>query len=153
VRLHLECFLSCSLLFESPSLLGPRTRSRKENKKEIRKPCAHATLLKRAASRPRRCLCGRPSFDTMSSPLNFTPWRRRALSTASQQDNEQAQLQRDEPSTSPPHGRSPNVPIAAPRPSSISSAAGHREPIRSFIHGSVRDSLGLLHLVCRRFDS
>ncbi|RGP59134.1 sulfate transporter [Fusarium sporotrichioides] len=76
----------------------------------------------------------------MSSPLNFTPWRRRALSTASQRDNEQAQLPRDEPSTSPPqHGHSPNLPIA--RPSSTSSAAGHREPIRSFIHGSMRDSL------------
>ncbi|KAG8675110.1 hypothetical protein FPOAC2_01154 [Fusarium poae] len=76
----------------------------------------------------------------MSSPLNFTPWRRRALSTASQRDNEQTQLPRDEPSTSPPqHGHSPNLPIA--RPSSTSSAAGHREPIRSFIHGSMRDSL------------
>ncbi|KAL4730084.1 hypothetical protein ACLX1H_002114 [Fusarium chlamydosporum] len=75
----------------------------------------------------------------MSSPLNFTPWRRRALSAASQRDNEQTQLPRDEPSTSPPqHGNSPHLPIA--RPSSISSAA-HREPIRSFIHGSMRDSL------------
>ncbi|KAI1065680.1 hypothetical protein LB507_000286 [Fusarium sp. FIESC RH6] len=76
----------------------------------------------------------------MSSPLNFTPWRRRALSAASQRDNEQAQLPHDEPSTSPPHhGHSPHLPIA--RPASISSAAGHREPIRSFIHGSMRDNL------------
>ncbi|RBR09946.1 uncharacterized protein FIESC28_09666 [Fusarium coffeatum] len=76
----------------------------------------------------------------MSSPLNFTPWRRRALSAASQRDNEQAQLPHDEPSTSPPHhGHSPHLPIV--RPASISSAAGHREPIRSFIHGSMRDNL------------
>lgn len=62
------------------------------------------------------------------------------MSAASQRDNEQAQLPRDEPSTSPPHhGHSPHLPIA--RPASTSSAAGHREPIRSFIHGSVRDSL------------
>ncbi|KAF5605303.1 sulfate transporter [Fusarium pseudoanthophilum] len=75
----------------------------------------------------------------MSSPLNFTPWRRRALSAASQSENEQAQLHRDELSTSPvQHGHSPHVPIAA-RPSS--SSAAHREPIRSFIHGSVRDGL------------
>ncbi|KAM0564173.1 hypothetical protein ACHAPJ_000382 [Fusarium lateritium] len=77
----------------------------------------------------------------MSSPLNFTPWRRRALSTASQRDNEQPQLQRDEPSTSPSQHGHASHPIAAGRPSSISSAAGHREPIRSFIHGSMRDSL------------
>ncbi|KAF5022936.1 hypothetical protein F66182_5002 [Fusarium sp. NRRL 66182] len=76
----------------------------------------------------------------MSSPLNFTPWRRRALSTASQRDNEQPQLQPDESLASPPrHGHSSQLPIAGARPASISSAAGHREPIRSFIHGSVRD--------------
>lgn len=65
------------------------------------------------------------------------------MSAASQSESEQAQLQRDELSTSPvQHGHSPHVPIAA-RPSS--SSAAHREPIRSFIHGSVRDGLGMLH--------
>jgi SulP family sulfate permease len=80
----------------------------------------------------------------MSSPLGFTPWRRRALSSTSQRDQDQAQLRGGEPS-SPPHphhGHSAHLPIATPRPSSINSVPGHREPIRSFIHGSVRDSLG-----------
>ncbi|KAJ4314329.1 hypothetical protein N0V84_008973 [Fusarium piperis] len=79
----------------------------------------------------------------MSSPLGFTPWRRRALSSTSQRDQDQAQLRGGEPS-SPPHahhGHSSHLPIAAPRPLSINSVPGHREPIRSFIHGSVRDSL------------
>ncbi|KAM5355983.1 hypothetical protein ACJ41O_002629 [Fusarium nematophilum] len=79
----------------------------------------------------------------MSSPLGFTPWRRRALSSTSQRDNDHPQLQGGEAS-SPPHthhGHSSQLPIAAARPSSISSVPGHREPIRSFIHGSVRDSL------------
>ncbi|KAL2685306.1 hypothetical protein Neosp_006403 [[Neocosmospora] mangrovei] len=79
----------------------------------------------------------------MSSPLGFTPWRRRALSSTSQRDQDQAQLRGGEPS-SPPHahhGHSAHLPIATPRPSSMYNVPGHREPIRSFIHGSVRDSL------------
>lgn len=136
--------MSQSLLFEYPSFFGPWSSNTNPSTQRLSPPFAHATHLERAASCTHRCLCGRPNSHTMSSPLNFTPWRRRALSTASQRDNEQAQLPREEPSTSPPqHGHSPNLPIA--RPSSTSSAAGHREPIRSFIHGSMRDSLGALH--------
>ncbi|KAF4995101.1 hypothetical protein FDECE_12899 [Fusarium decemcellulare] len=79
----------------------------------------------------------------MSSPLGFTPWRRRALSSTSQRDDGQPQVQGAEAS-SPPHAYqsfTSHLPIATPRPASITSASGHREPIRSFIHGSVRDSL------------
>ncbi|KAL5610711.1 hypothetical protein FOBRF1_006828 [Fusarium oxysporum] len=76
----------------------------------------------------------------MSSPLAFTPWRRRTLSSLSQSD--QPQLHRGDassPSQDQIHG-SP-LPIATSRPLYITSARGHREPIRSFIHGFVRDSL------------
>ncbi|KAF4984174.1 hypothetical protein FZEAL_572 [Fusarium zealandicum] len=74
----------------------------------------------------------------MSSPLGFTPWRRRALSSTSQGDRDQSNLQSTEPSSppNPHHTHSAHVPIAV-RPSSIHSASGHREPIRSFIHGSL----------------
>ncbi|KAL5617763.1 hypothetical protein FOBRF1_006511 [Fusarium oxysporum] len=76
----------------------------------------------------------------MSSPLAFTPWRRRTLSWLSQRD--QLQLHRGDassPSQDQIHG-SP-LPIATSRPLYITSARGHREPIRSFTHGFVRDSL------------
>ncbi|KNB17495.1 hypothetical protein FOXG_15020 [Fusarium oxysporum f. sp. lycopersici 4287] len=76
----------------------------------------------------------------MSSPLAFTPWRRRTLSSLSQRD--QPQLHRggaSSPSQDQIHG-SP-LPIATSRPLYIASARGHREPIRSFTHGFVRDSL------------
>ncbi|KAH7116399.1 sulfate transporter family-domain-containing protein [Dactylonectria macrodidyma] len=75
----------------------------------------------------------------MSSPLGFTPWRRRALSSSSQRDQPPSQARDAASSSSPSHGS--QHPIASARPSSISSAPGHREPIRSFIHGSVRESL------------
>ncbi|CAM1506778.1 Fc.00g064190.m01.CDS01 [Cosmosporella sp. VM-42] len=74
----------------------------------------------------------------MSSPVGFSPWRRRAMSLSSQQEGQQAQAA--EPS-SPSHLF--QQPIASLRQlsSSISSAPAHREPIRSFIHshGSARD--------------
>lgn len=46
----------------------------------------------------------------------------------------------DVSSSSPSHG-SHQTSIPPARPTSISSVPGHREPIRSFIHGSVRDDL------------
>ncbi|KAH7022849.1 sulfate transporter family-domain-containing protein [Ilyonectria destructans] len=74
----------------------------------------------------------------MSSPLGFTPWRRRALSSISQCDPPLPGG--DVSSSSPSHG-SHQTSIPPARPTSISSVPGHREPIRSFIHGSVRDDL------------
>ncbi|KAF4343150.1 hypothetical protein FBEOM_2903 [Fusarium beomiforme] len=76
----------------------------------------------------------------MSSPLNFTPWRRRTLSSLSQRD--QPQLHRGDassPSQDQTHG-SP-LPIATSRPLYIASARGHGEPIQSFVHGFARGSL------------
>ncbi|KPM38953.1 Uncharacterized protein C24H6.11c [Neonectria ditissima] len=74
----------------------------------------------------------------MSSPLGFSPWRRRALSSTSQRDPPQLQAG-DAASSSPSHA-SQQTSIAAARPTSIASVPGHREPIRSF-YGSVRDDL------------
>ncbi|KAF7545542.1 hypothetical protein G7Z17_g9097 [Cylindrodendrum hubeiense] len=77
----------------------------------------------------------------MSSPLGFTPWRRRALSSTSQCDPPlQSGLPGGDACSSPSHG-SHQTSIPPARPTSISSVPGHREPIRSFIHGSVRDDL------------
>ncbi|KAH7112026.1 sulfate transporter family-domain-containing protein [Dactylonectria macrodidyma] len=74
----------------------------------------------------------------MSSPPGFTPWRRRAMSSTSQSNP--AQLQPSNAvSSSPSQGSQHSMAYA--RPSSIASAPGHREPIRYFIHGSVRESL------------
>ncbi|KAF7546747.1 hypothetical protein G7046_g9210 [Stylonectria norvegica] len=75
----------------------------------------------------------------MSSPVGFSPWRRRALSLSSQREQQQAQQTQGADAMSP--SGSSNIAIASLRQlsSSISSAPGHREPIRSFIHGSVRD--------------
>ncbi|KAH7137858.1 sulfate transporter family-domain-containing protein [Dactylonectria macrodidyma] len=70
----------------------------------------------------------------MSSPMGFTPWRRRALSSSSRRDLPQSQAGDAASSSSTSHGS--QHPIASARLSSISSAPGHREPIRSFIHGS-----------------
>ncbi|KAH7163209.1 sulfate transporter family-domain-containing protein [Dactylonectria estremocensis] len=76
----------------------------------------------------------------MSSPLGFTPWRRRALSSTSQRDPPVQPLPGGDGSSPSLHG-SHQTPIPPARPTSISSVPGHREPIRSFIHGSVRDDL------------
>ncbi|KAM6514061.1 hypothetical protein FALCPG4_015233 [Fusarium falciforme] len=75
----------------------------------------------------------------MSSPLGFTPWRRRALSSTSQRDQLQSLAEDAIYSSSPSHG--PQHPIASARSSSMSSVPRHREPIQSFIHGSIRESL------------
>ncbi|KAI5466378.1 sulfate transporter family-domain-containing protein [Mariannaea sp. PMI_226] len=77
----------------------------------------------------------------MSSPLGFTPWRRRALSSTSQRDPPLPQPT-DVLSSSHSHGshQIPTVNSQA-HPTSINSVPGHREPIRSFIYGSVRDNI------------
>lgn len=82
--------------------------------------------------------------------LGFSSWRRRAPSVTSQSQS-QSQSQQDDQSQNRDgaEGRSPprasEVPIgnSRKRSSSISSTQGHREPIRSFIHGSVRDNLSM----------
>ncbi|KAH6898732.1 sulfate transporter family-domain-containing protein [Thelonectria olida] len=77
----------------------------------------------------------------MSSPLGFVPWRRRALSSTSQRDHPPL-LPTDNFSSSPSHGsHHTSTTTTQARPTSINSVPGHREPIRSFIHGSVRDEL------------
>ncbi|KAH7114691.1 sulfate transporter family-domain-containing protein [Dactylonectria macrodidyma] len=77
----------------------------------------------------------------MSSPLGFTPRRRRALNSTSQRDPPQLQPA-DGFSSSPSHGsHQTSTTTTQARPTSISSAPSHREPIRSFIHSSVRDGL------------
>ncbi|KAL6869267.1 hypothetical protein ACO1O0_000591 [Amphichorda felina] len=75
----------------------------------------------------------------MSSPItSFTPWRRRAASASMPtRDPNQRHDSSDIPS-SPPVG-SPPVGHAGALSSSIGST--HREPIRSFIHSTVRDHL------------
>lgn len=76
-----------------------------------------------------------------SSILGVSPWRKRAYSLQSQQDD----LPRDVGEASSPPSTSV-LPMAFPRQlsSSVSSATGHREPIRSFIHGSIRDHFGIV---------
>lgn len=71
----------------------------------------------------------------MSSPnFGFSPWRRRASSLSSQRNNESNP---ENPLLSP--GRNSQLASADRLSSSVSS---HREPIRSFIHGTLRDHLG-----------
>ncbi|WQF77740.1 Putative cyclic nucleotide-binding domain, STAS domain, SLC26A/SulP transporter [Colletotrichum destructivum] len=73
----------------------------------------------------------------MASPnLGFSPWRRRAASLSSQRTAENNNP--ENPLLSP--GR--NSQMADPRILSSSVSSSHREPIRSFIHGNVRDHLG-----------
>ncbi|KAK2468167.1 hypothetical protein H9L39_20389 [Fusarium oxysporum f. sp. albedinis] len=76
----------------------------------------------------------------MSSPLGFTLWRRRTLSSLSPRDQPQLR-QGDASSPSQDQVHSSPLPIATSRPLYIASSRGHREPIRSFIHGFLRDSL------------
>ncbi|EEY18724.1 sulfate transporter family protein [Verticillium alfalfae VaMs.102] len=73
----------------------------------------------------------------MSSPnYGFSPWRRRASSLSTQtQPTDDAQptpINRPNRNSLPPHSDSLRQ---------LSSSTGQREPIRSFIHGSVRDDL------------
>ncbi|KAL0938831.1 uncharacterized protein CTRU02_205441 [Colletotrichum truncatum] len=73
----------------------------------------------------------------MSSPnLGFSPWRRRASSLSSQRVGENNP---ENPLLSP--GRASHSGGADTRVLSSSVSSGHREPIRSFIHGTVRDHL------------
>ncbi|TQN66966.1 hypothetical protein CSHISOI_05467, partial [Colletotrichum shisoi] len=73
----------------------------------------------------------------MASPnLGFSPWRRRAASLSSQRTGENNNP--ENPLLSP--GR--NSQMADLRILSSSVSSSHREPIRSFIHGNVRDHLG-----------
>ncbi|RBQ96925.1 hypothetical protein VDGD_20194 [Verticillium dahliae] len=74
----------------------------------------------------------------MSSPnYGFSPWRRRASSLSTQtQPTDDAQptpINRPNRNALPPNSDSLRQ---------LSSSTGQREPIRSFIHGSVRDDLG-----------
>lgn len=79
----------------------------------------------------------------MSSPnfAGFSPWRRRAASLSSQRSQRNsAEINPENPLLSP--GRnSQNAPDSRTLLSS-SVSSSHREPIRSFIHGNVRDHLG-----------
>ncbi|GJC80127.1 uncharacterized protein ColLi_02965 [Colletotrichum liriopes] len=73
----------------------------------------------------------------MSSPnFGFSPWRRRAASLSSQRTGDINNP--ENPLLSP--GRTSQM--ADPRTLSSSVSSNHREPIRSFIHGNVRDHLG-----------
>ncbi|WYZ34897.1 hypothetical protein EsH8_I_001173 [Colletotrichum jinshuiense] len=72
----------------------------------------------------------------MSSPnFGFSPWRRRAASLSSQRTGE---TNPENPLLSP--GRNSQT-GPDPRALSSSMSSSHREPIRSFIHGTVRDHL------------
>lgn len=77
------------------------------------------------------------SQSAMSSPnFGFSPWRRRAASLSSQRTGE---TNPENPLLSP--GRNSQT-GPDPRALSSSMSSSHREPIRSFIHGTVRDHLG-----------
>lgn len=73
------------------------------------------------------------------STRGFSSWRKSTpTSTNSQPDDHNR-----EGSEAFSPSQASDMPIASSRmrSSSISSVQGHREPIRSFIHGSVRDNL------------
>ncbi|KAF6805231.1 sulfate transporter family protein [Colletotrichum sojae] len=73
----------------------------------------------------------------MSSPnFGFSPWRRRAASLNSQRTGENNP---ENPLLSP--GRASQIAGSDARALSSSMSSSHREPIRSFIHGTVRDHL------------
>ncbi|KAJ9157895.1 Sulfate transporter family protein [Pleurostoma richardsiae] len=76
----------------------------------------------------------------MASPsAGFSPWRRRASSLHSQANQDDTLSGAPSPLRTAPQ----NVTDPKLLSSSLSSA-NHREPIRSFIHGSVRDNLATL---------
>ena len=71
-----------------------------------------------------------------SPPFGFSPWRRRTQSADSLSSQEDGQRRGSSPSgLSQQQGGEPR------QISSSFSTTAHREPIRSFIHGSFRDNL------------
>ncbi|KAL7935296.1 sulfate transporter family domain-containing protein [Trichoderma chlorosporum] len=75
-----------------------------------------------------------------SSVLGFSPWRKRASSLVSQTDqshNDRTDVASHAGSSALEAGTLPHQQLS----SSVGSAQGYREPIRSFIHTSMRDQL------------